>query len=73
MYMFIVLSLVVYLLQFFIKQAKTVRLQDLSMPFCGVLNELKSSRSKYNTSTMNYLLVFLLHFDLKNNNFKVVT
>ena len=41
MYMFIVLFLVVYLLRFFFfKQAKTVRPQEPSAPFCGVLNEL---------------------------------
>ena len=41
MYMFIVLLfLVVYLQQLFFKQAKTVRLQEPSAPFCRVLNEL---------------------------------
>ena len=29
---------------------------------------LRSSRSKYNTSTINYWLVFFLHFDLKFEN-----
>ena len=41
MYMFIVLFLVVYLLRFFFfKRETTVHLQEPSMPFCGVLNEL---------------------------------
>ena len=43
MYMFIVLFLVVYLLQFFFKRAKTVCLQEPSTPFCGVLKELRVS------------------------------
>ena len=38
--MFIVLFLVVYLLRIYFKWAKTVRLQEPSAPFCGILNEL---------------------------------
>ena len=47
--MFTVLFLVVYLLRYFfftLKGKKTVRLQEPSAPFCGILNELMSSDAK---------------------------
>ena len=40
MYMFIILFLVVYLLQFIFKWAKTAHRQEPRASFCGVLNEL---------------------------------
>ena len=52
MYMFIVLFLVVYLLQKKFKRAKTVRLHEPSVPFCGVLNEL--------TKEVLYIVLLLL-------------
>ena len=40
MYMFIVLFIVVYLLQFVFIRAKTMHLQEPRVSFCGILNEL---------------------------------